>query len=153
MSAVKWAFAVVALLIGAALARVTYLTGEAWHSTSTLYNQYRTILAKDTKPLGYRRVSELLTKLENTGLVISQTSSKGRHGFGTQYKLIVPPDTVGNVIDQEWWKSVVKAKLEHDEKIKREKMMPKVDKSSSLGGLYGMLKSKSDEDWQEFVGL
>lgn len=46
-----------------------------------------------------------------------------------------------------------KAKLEHDEKIKREKMMPKIDKSSSLGDLYGMLKSESEEDWQEFVGL
>jgi len=77
------------------LARVTFLTGEAWHSTSTIYKQYGIIISKDTKPLSYRRVSELLTELENTGLAVSQTSSKGRHGYGTQYKLTVSPEMVG----------------------------------------------------------
>ncbi|MDE1817949.1 MAG: hypothetical protein KGI19_05050 [Thaumarchaeota archaeon] len=51
--------------------------------------KYCSVLEKGAKPLSYRRVSELLTDLENTGFVVSQTSSKGRHGYGTQYKLVI----------------------------------------------------------------
>ena len=82
-------------LAAAALARISYLRQELWHSTSTVYNQYRHILSRDTKPLTYRRIAELLTELENMGLVTSHTSSKGRQGYGTQYKLVVPPEVVG----------------------------------------------------------
>jgi archaeal cell division control protein 6 len=78
-------------LVAAVIARITYLTQEVWHSTSTLYNQYRHIIGNDTKPLTYRRISELLTELENMGLVVSHTGSKGRYGYGTEYKLVVPP--------------------------------------------------------------
>jgi cell division control protein 6 len=60
-----------------------------------LYDQYRHILSNDDKQLTYRRFSELLTELENMGLVVSHTSSKGRHGYGTQYKLVVSPEIVG----------------------------------------------------------
>jgi archaeal cell division control protein 6 len=63
-------------LAAAALARISYLTEEVWHYTSTLYDQYRHILSQDGKQLTYRRFSELLTELENMGLVVSHTSSK-----------------------------------------------------------------------------
>ncbi len=46
------------------------------------------------KLVGYRRASELLVKLENTGLVESQIKSKGRYGYGAQYKLTVDPETI-----------------------------------------------------------
>jgi cell division control protein 6 len=82
-------------LAAAALARISYLKEEVWRSTSTLYDQYRHIISKDGKQLTYRRFSELLTELENMGLVVSHTSSKGRHGYGTQYKLVVSPEIVG----------------------------------------------------------
>ena len=92
-------------LAAAALARISYLTQEVRHSTSTVYNQYRHILEKDTKPpLTYRRIAELLTELENMGLVTSHTNSKGRQGYGTQYKLVVPPEAIGKACFPDWWK-------------------------------------------------
>jgi cell division control protein 6 len=97
-------------LAAAALARISYLTEEVWHSTSTLYDQYRHIISKDGKQLTYRRFSELLTELENMGLVVSHTSSKGRHGYGTQYKLIVSPEIVGKTCFPDWWMETVRKK-------------------------------------------
>jgi archaeal cell division control protein 6 len=90
-------------LAAAALARISYLTQEVWHSTSTLYDQYCHIISKDGKQLTYRRFSELLTELENMGLVVSHTSSKGRHGYGTQYKLVVSPEIVGKICGSSEW--------------------------------------------------
>src|SRR5919112_1105375 len=101
-------------LAAAALARISYLTHEVWHSTSTVYNQYCLILQDGVKPLTYRRIAELLTELENMGLVISHTSSKGRHGYGTQYKLVVPPEIIGKVCFPDWWSNLVKLQIQHD---------------------------------------
>jgi|SRR5581483_5403718 len=98
----------------AALARITYTTGEKWNSTSSIYEQYCGLLQKGTKPLSYRRVSELLTELENTGLVSSQTLSKGRHGYGSQYRLTVSPEMVGKTCFPDWWKGVVRSKELND---------------------------------------
>lgn len=94
-------------LVAAAIAKNTYMTADAWHSTSTVYERYRELVQEGTRPLTYRRVSELLTELENTGLAVSQTSSKGRHGYGTQYRLTVSPDIVGRAVSEEWWDGVV----------------------------------------------
>jgi archaeal cell division control protein 6 len=82
-----------------ALARITFLTDSEWHSTSSIFKQYSEILSKDEKILSYRRISELLVELENTGLVKSQTVSKGRHGYGTQYKLAVSSDMIGRNVN------------------------------------------------------
>ena len=101
-------------LVAAALARISYLTQEVWHSTSTVYNQYRRILKEGTKPLTYRRIAELLTELENMGFVTSHTNSKGRHGYGTQYKLVVPPEAIGKVCFPDWWSDLVQKKIQHD---------------------------------------
>jgi cell division control protein 6 len=98
-----------------ALAKMTYLSGEVWHSTSSIYESYREIIAKEHKPLTYRRVSELLTEMENTGLVVSHTASKGRHGYGTQYKLVLAPDIIGKAVFVEWWKSVETSKKLQEE--------------------------------------
>src|SRR5437588_5887819 len=71
-------------MVCAALAQITFVKGQKSSSTSTIYDQYCGVVPDGTKPLSYRRVSELLTELENTGLVDSQTHSKGRHGYGSQ---------------------------------------------------------------------
>jgi cell division control protein 6 len=101
----------------AALAKITYTTGRTFCSTSAVYETYSSSLEKGTRPLTYRRVSELLTELENTGLVVSQNISKGRHGYGSHYRLTVSPETVGMTCFPEWWKSVVQSK-ETNDKIK-----------------------------------
>lgn len=53
---------------------------------------------KEAKPLTYRCVSELLVELQNIGIAISQTASKGRHGYGTQYRLTISPEAVGMIL-------------------------------------------------------
>ncbi|MEX0765010.1 MAG: AAA family ATPase [Nitrosopumilaceae archaeon] len=136
----------------AGLARIAFLTGQDWHSTSTIYNQYCKIMAKDTKPLSYRRVSELLVELENTGLVTSQTSSKGRHGYGTQYKLVVSPEMVGTKVSSEWWKDIVERKIKHDQNVEQQKST-RPAKSSMVYNLYKTMEMEIEKNWKEFVGV
>jgi archaeal cell division control protein 6 len=143
-------------LAAAALARISYLTQEVWHSTSTVYNQYRLILKEDTtKPLTYRRIAELLTELENMGLVISHTSSKGRHGYGTQYKLVVPPEAIGKVCFPDWWSDLVQRKIQHDKSASS--IFNSKNYHSTLfnnkKGLSGLINSMNENSWNEFVGL
>jgi cell division control protein 6 len=144
-------------LVATALARITYLTQEVWHSTSTVYNQYRLILeGGTTKPLTYRRIAELLTELENMGLVISHTSSKGRHGYGTQYKLVVPPEAIGKVCFPDWWSDLVQRKIQHD-KSASSIFNPKnystlFNKKSGVTSLLNSINDYEDSSWNEFVG-
>jgi archaeal cell division control protein 6 len=145
-------------LAAAALARISYLTQEVWHSTSTVYNQYRHILSKDTKPLTYRRIAELLTELENMGLVTSHTSSKGRQGYGTQYKLVVPPEVVGRVCARpEWWSNIVQMKTEHDKEGDQARILTssrgRKSSSSYLNNVLNSYRtSQKDDNWKKFVG-
>lgn len=134
------------------MARITYLTGEQWHSTSVLYKQYAKLLSKGTKPLSYRRVSDLLAELENSGLVVSQTGSKGRHGYGTQYKLVVSPEMVGHLISSEWWEGMVKTKEEHDFAVER-KGTSFGSKSGPLRNLLKTMNQNNEMVWKAFVGL
>jgi archaeal cell division control protein 6 len=145
-------------LAGAALARISYLTEEVWHSTSTLYDQYRHIMSNNGKQLTYRRFSELLTELENMGLVISHTSSKGRHGYGTQYKLVVSPEIVGKICGSpEWWKNIEQRKTQHDRDEDSASIFgPKQGRKSSGSYLSNMvddyITSSKDENWKRFLG-
>jgi archaeal cell division control protein 6 len=142
-------------LAAIALARISYLTQEVWHSTSTVYNQYRLILEDGTKPLTYRRIAELLTELENMGLVISHTSSKGRHGYGTQYKLVVPPEAIGKVCFPDWWTDLVQRKIQHDKSVSS--MFNSKNYHSTLfnnkNDISGLINSMNEDSWNEFIGL
>lgn len=135
-----------------ALARITYLTGQDWYSTSMIHKQYLLILPKETKPLGYRRISELLTELENTGLVVAQTSSKGRHGYGTQYKLVVSPEIVGMATFPEFWKEIVKRKAAHEYSLRLGNVGGST-RSSSLKNLRSALDDLTQRSWDQYVGL
>jgi archaeal cell division control protein 6 len=145
-------------LAAAALARISYLMEEVWHSTSTLYDQYRHIMSNDDKELSYRRFSELLTELENMGLVVSHTSSKGRHGYGTQYKLAVSPEMIGKVCGSpEWWDNVVEMKRQHDRDENSASMFRRKRRRKSSGSYLSTmvedyLTSSKDDNWKRFVG-
>lgn len=91
-------------LVCFALAKLTYMNSNNAQSTSTIYEQYKMLLPKDSKILGYRRISEILVEIQNTGIAASETGSKGRHGYGTVYKLLVPPKTLGSICFSESWK-------------------------------------------------
>ena len=116
-------------LVCASLARLTYLSNSDWHATSSIYKQYCTAFEKDQKPLTSRRVSELLTELVNTGLATSQTLSKGRHGYGTQYRLNVSPDVVGMTCFPDWWKKLVEEKKSDDEILEKMEMAGAMSRS------------------------
>jgi cell division control protein 6 len=145
-------------LAALALARISYLTEEPWHFTSTLYNQYCHIQSEDDKPLTYRRFSELLTELENMGLVISRTSSRGRQGYGSEYKLLVPPEVVGRVCaTPEWWTNILQMKTQHEKDQDGATIFsPKGAKKSSSRSIYNLfdnyLTSTKSESWKDFVG-
>ncbi len=40
------------------------------------------------------------------GVITSHTSSKGRQSYGTQFKLVVPPEAIGKVCFPDWWDGV-----------------------------------------------
>src|SRR5215212_1247243 len=139
-------------LAATALARISYLTQEVWHSTSTVYNQYRLVLEEGTKPpLTYRRIAELLTELENMGLVISHTSSKGRHGYGTQYKLVVPPESIGKVCFPDWWSDLVQRKIQHDNSASSifnpKNYSTLFNKKSGAGSLLNSINDDEESSW------
>ncbi len=95
------------VVIGAICANCL-LSDNNWTATSDVYSKYCSMVSKDTKPLSYRRVSDLLVDLGNSGLVESRTVSQGRQGYGTWYKLKLSPYMVGPFVGQEWWDGIVK---------------------------------------------
>ena len=133
------------------LARITFLTGQDWHSTSTLYKQYR-IIRGSNKQLTYRRVSELFTELENTGIMVSQTSSRGRHGYGTQYKLTVSPEMIGEVCFPDWWKKLVDRKKTQEELEAQRKTERKSLAKTGYMPLLDSLEQHEKKEWNDFVG-
>ena len=112
-----------------------------------MYNQYRLIVSREHEPLTYRRIAELLTELENMGLVISHTSSKGRHGYGTQYKLVVPPEAIGKVCFPDWWSDLVQRKIQHDKSASSILFNPKNYPTlfNKKSGASSLLKSINDD--------
>ena len=101
------------VLISAICVNIIYSEG-GWTSTSSIYDKYGKILQKDTKSLSYRRVVDLLVELENMGLVTTRTTSRGRRGYGTEYRLKFSPQMVGPFVGKEWWEDVVAKKEEID---------------------------------------
>ena len=120
----------------AALARLTYVKDEGWHSTSELFKQYQKILSSDSRPISYRRFSEMLVELVNSGIAVSKTESKGRYGYGSQFKIAADPDMIGHSCFPEWWSSVVKTKISQDALKETSDIWSFGGRRSRLGNLY-----------------
>lgn len=90
------------ILLGA-ICSCTINLANCWVSTSSIYDIYVEIVPKNLKSVSYRRVEDLLKEIENSGLVVSHTNSRGRYGFGREYRLVMHPSQIGPLIDQEWW--------------------------------------------------
>lgn len=141
-----------------ALARIEYLTGQGWHSTSTLYHQYIPLAAREVRAITYRRFSQLLREVVNMGLAVSRTGSKGRYGYGTEYKLTVPPHMVGYKYDFDWWVELQKEKEEHELDLRKrryEKFRNRgIDSSFNYQQAEKLLQDEgAKEAWDNFVGL
>lgn len=135
-------------LVCLSLARITFLTEKEWHSTSAIYNQYKMIKPDTSALLSYRRISEFLTELENSGLAISETSSKGRRGYGKQYKLVVLPETVGNICFPKFWESIEEKKSEHEKGYQ----FPLESTSKNFKDLEKTLRQSVEQSWDDYVG-
>lgn len=130
-----------------AFARLTYLTDQDWHYTSSIYKQYQLTKGSDTKLLSYRRVSELLKELENVGLAVSKTSSRGRYGYGNQHKLKIAPEVAGKLCDFSLWVYIEDRKKEYKKKVneyKRRNYFVDADLTKHLALI---------DQWNEFVGF
>jgi len=137
----------------AALIRITYLSNEGWHSTSELYRQYQIVLPKKSRPISYRRFSEMLVELVNSGITVSQTLSKGRHGYGSQFKVTADPMLIGTSCFSDWWVSVVEAKVSHDTSKKYSNIQSSGKRSYAMSNFSKLLESKNKEQWDKYVGL
>ena len=106
-------------------------------------------MEKDGKHLSYRRIAELLVELENTGLVVSETGSKGRYGYGTRYKLTLLPSLVIRlIVSKETWNQMVENKKKHDEFVQSISY-----KHPSRDNWEDADKIEHDTKWKEYVGL
>ena len=96
-------------LICLVLASKTFGLDKMQHSTMSIFEKYKEYV--QSEPVSYRRFSELLKDLENTGLIISDTRSNGQKGYRSEFQLVVDPRIVGEMINKEWWEEhVVKIK-------------------------------------------
>ena len=102
-------------IILAAISQASLFGTKEFFSTNEIFERYQSLCGPiEMRSLSYRRVFDLLADLENTGIIISKTRSKGRHGFHNFYKLTYDYRLVGYMIDANWWCSQM------DEKAKDE---------------------------------
>jgi cell division control protein 6 len=119
----------------AALAKLTYLAESelSWHTTSVIFSQYEVVLVElaeaeekeekksdvellvswatlVTTPLTHGRVSDLLIELKNAGLVEGKTTSQGRGGRTSQFRMTERPEVFGKTISESWWSKVEAAR-------------------------------------------
>lgn len=137
------------------LARIAYLAPElGWYPTSVLYRQYCACLQKDVRPLGYRRVSELLMELENLGLAASRAGSRGRRGYGREYRLAMPPQVVGESCFPGFWGALEKEK---ESRLALISMYESQARDASLAdeerARWRVSEGRARGWWKEFVGL
>jgi len=111
------------------------LFGNSWNATSAIYKKHAVLIGQ-TKPLSYRRIVDLLVELENYGLLASRTISRGRYGYGNEYKLKISPEMVGPAVNQKWWDD----NLEY--KKKQESLRERIETMKSLGSPFSKRYSR-----------
>lgn len=137
------------------LVRATMLGGPGWYSTSAVYRHYHSFFLQndvDSERLGYRRVAELLGELVSLGLAESHAGSKGRGGFGRQYRLAAAPDAFMRSFPGLWMEAE-KERQEHGARMKRFKE----ESENRYVGEYERRRAKEMLEserrwWADFVG-
>ncbi|MDF2430367.1 MAG: hypothetical protein OPY05_07245 [Nitrosopumilus sp.] len=103
-----------------------------------MYDKYAKYL--DSEPVSYRRCSELLKDLENTGILVSRAYSRGRGGYGKEYKLKVDPGVVGPSVSEGFYDSQVKRRAEIDSLKEYQKSMKSLGRGNFANMYSGLLK-------------
>lgn len=120
-----------------AIVSLAIVKEQSWSATSNIFKRYTEIVSKDN-PLKYRRVSDLLVELENTGILVSRAYSRGRGGYGKEYKLKVDPGIVGPFVSEEFYDSQVQRRAEIDSLKEYQKSMKSLGRSN-LANMYSRL--------------
>ena len=94
-------------LVCYSLAWLSHIKG-GWCTTSEIYKQYCKEIGKGHRELGYRRVTEILTDIQNSGLALSQPMVKSNGGYGRGYKLVVEPKIIGDACYPGIWENAEK---------------------------------------------
>ena len=87
-----------------ALGLLTKETEKEWHSTMHIFERFRKLLPPGSTLITYRRVSDLLVDLHNTGILSSSTTSEGRNGYSSKFRLNMEPNQIGEFVDKDRWK-------------------------------------------------
>jgi archaeal cell division control protein 6 len=137
----------------ASLARITFLSKQDWHFTSVIVQQYHKVWIDGAKPLTYRRVSEILHEMEGMGLVVSQIGSRGRHGYGRQYKLELSPHVVGRKLNVNWWEGVLNSVKIHEQLMQYMKKHDDDDISEKQKDKLKLSKAvdEKEKQWNSFI--
>ena len=120
-----------------AIVSLAIVKEQSWSATSNIFKKYTEIVSKDNQ-LKYRRVSDLLVELENTGILVSRAYSRGRGGYGKEYKLRVDPGIVGPSVSEEFYDSQVKRRAEIDSLKEYQKSMKSLGRHN-LANMYSRL--------------
>lgn len=135
----------------ASLARVTYLSKQEWHFTSVIVQQYRKVWRDKVQPLSYRRISETLNEMEGMGVVTSHATSRGRHGFGKQYKLEMDPNVVGRTLDVNWWNGIKSGEKLHASLIKSYKKRGLVSEQQKNRAVQNEAVDTAEQHYDNFI--
>lgn len=125
------------------LVRISYLRGHndtasPLYTSNTAYSFW-----KRMKKLSYRRIFDILGKLEQSGLVAGKNESEGRYRYSRQYMLAVPHVAIESLFKEKWeeWKKIKKARFE---------MMYKPKGNSHMAKL---VKYENVKRWHQILGL
>jgi len=99
----------------ASLTQASLFVEREFFTTREIFERYQGLCSDFAlMPLSSRSVSNLLTDLENTGILSSKTSFRGRRGNYNLYKLTYDHRLIGWILNKEWWISQTEEK-ERDE--------------------------------------
>lgn len=106
-----------------ALSKCVLYTNKEEYSTIEIYDEYGVLTSScdASNRLKIRRASELLSSLENTGIITSQVKSGGRSGNKKFYHLTMHCDMVGNLTFSRVWYNIKREQRETErflEKLK-----------------------------------
>ncbi len=85
----------------------------------------------------------MLKDLENTGLVISKTGSKGQKGYSSEFQIVVDPGIIGEIINKEWWEKVVVKPKEDLDELKS----MNITRNNPQYRMYQQIKKEAEENW------
>lgn len=133
----------------AAIVYLSYIVELEFIHTSRIYDEYKLVSPKESH-LTYRSISSVLNDIENSGMLTSQIHSRGKHGYGKQYKLMFSPDLIGPAIDKKWWDDTVtmKKQMETSKQTDQEK---KIKQKVLRAFSKGTPLHKASQDVQDYV--